>query len=241
MDVADLKARTPFEGFPRTIVLEDCDDGAPIKHIVTPRFQGPWLARVSDLIKWTLSIATAGGALYAGLHYDAPAWATMTGLVAAPSATFAASHFGLPKIITRSGRVIFTPEHFVHFGLIKVHKFDRSLPHSFALFNHHKAEREEERLSFKESKRAGKWWAWSPKRYYGNSYYVAFQYMGQRHDLMVVHKHKIAAQILARLKACDDAMEAKVGGGRGQALKPEDEWSDQPGNLDSPDLFGEFA
>jgi hypothetical protein len=65
--------------------------------------------------------------------------------------------------------------------------------------------------------------------------------MGQRHDLMTVYRHETASKILARLKASDEAMESKVGGGRGQALKPEDEWADQSGTLVTSADFGNMA
>lgn len=237
----DNQQVSPFSGFPRTIVEENCKDGVSLKHITNPRFQGPWLAKISDAVKWLSATSAAGGALYVGLQYDISYLALAASTVAAPAITFVACHFGLPHVITRSARVMFTPEHFVHLGLFKVRKYDRSLPHSFALFAHRKADREEERLSYKESKSAGRWWQGAPKRYYGNSYHIAFQFMGQRHDLMTVYRHETASKILARLKASDEAMESKVGGGRGQALKPEDEWADQSGVLIATNELGNMA
>ncbi|MEM7666337.1 MAG: hypothetical protein AAF250_10825 [Pseudomonadota bacterium] len=238
MQIGDLNTRSPFEGFPRTIVDEDPKDGSALKHTTDAAYQGPWLARISDFTKNLLAVTSAGGALYAGVHFDAPTWATISAAIALPIATFTACHFGLPKIIRRSRRVVFTPEHVVVFGLVKVTKFDRSLPHSFSLHDHMKKDREEQQLSVWETKHARKWWGWARKRYLGNCYHIAFQYMGQRHDLMTVYSYEIANKILTRLKANDEAMEAKTGNGRGQALKPEDEWVDQSGELDNPDLFG---
>lgn len=241
MPKTKLAARTPFEGFPRTIVEEGHADGTALKHTTTPRYQGPWLARISDWLRAGLTLVSVGAASYAGLQLNSHDPVMISSLVAAPFATYAACHFGLPKLIRRSARVVFTPDHFIHYGLIKPKVFDRSLPHSFALFTHRKADREEERLSYKESKSAGRWWQGARKRYYGNSYHIAFQYMGQRHNLMTVYQHEIASKILARLKANDEAVEAKVGGGRGQALKPEDEWVDQSGSLDGFEVLGEGA
>jgi len=233
--------RSPFEDFPRTIVEENGDEGIALKHTTIPRFQGPWLAKISDATKWIASFGAATGAVYASAQLEASPWMTLISACAAPATTFTACHFGLRHIVARTSRVMFTPEHFIHFGFLKVRKYDRSLPHSFALFAHRKAGREEERLSYKESKSAGRWWQRAPKRYYGNSYHIAFQYMGQRHDLMTVYRHETASKILARLKASDEAMESKVGGGRGQALKPEDEWADQSGTLVTSADFGNIA
>lgn len=227
------QSMSPFAGYPRTIVEENCSDGTVLKHTTLPRFQGPWLAKISDVTTWLATLAAGSGSLFASIEYELHGWLLAASVTAASTATFAAGHFGLRHVIARTSRVVFTPDQFIHFGFFRAKTFDRSLPHSFALFTHRKADREEQKLSFKERRSSGKWWARSPKRYYGNSYHIAFQYMGQRHDLMTVYRHEVASKILARLKANDEAVEAKVGGGRGQALNPQDEWADQSGALAS--------
>lgn len=91
--------------------------------------------------------------------------------------------------------------------------------------------REEQILSYRESKRKRHWWPWPAKRYLGQSYHLSFDYLNQHNEIMTVFRRAHAHRMLARLNAVKHVMENEAGHGAGQALSPERDWSAQPGDL----------
>ena len=152
-------------------------------------------------------------------------------LLAAPAPTYWAVRLTFYKVMQKNARVVFTQEHFIIKRLLGQKKFDRNLPHTFALYHHDRAGREEEILSHKESKRRGKWWSWPLKRYLGRSYHLSFDYLDQRNEIMTVYRRKHAHRMLARLNAVRRVTDNEAGIGTGQAMSPERDWSAQPGEL----------
>ncbi|MCG8042453.1 MAG: hypothetical protein JAZ17_03545 [Candidatus Thiodiazotropha endolucinida] len=110
-------------------------------------------------------------------------------------------------------------------------RFDRTLPHRFALLVHDKTQKEKDanELAVRQAQARGQ--VVAPKRYYGDSFHVSFEYLGQRNDVMNVYGHKDALAIVARLKACDDILDGEARMGDGIALDPEDQWSKGPGEI----------
>ena len=110
--------------------------------------------------------------------------------------------------------------------------YDRRLPHKFALILHDKtqAEKDANELAVRQGQAHGQ--VIAPKRYYGDSFHLSFEYLGQRNDVLTVYGHKEALEILNRLKACDEVLDGEIHMGDGTALDPEDQWTDQPGGID---------
>ena len=105
--------------------------------------------------------------------------------------------------------------------------YDRKLPHKFSLIPHDKAL--EEKDEYELARRRGQ--QNIRKRYYGDSYHLSFDYLGQRNDVLTIFGHKDALAILARLKACDERLDQLASMGDGVALNPEDQWTKEPGEI----------
>ena len=71
----------------------------------------------------------------------------------------------------------------------------------------------------------------APTRYYGDSFHVVFEYLGQRNDIATVYGHKDASAIVNRLKACDKRLNQLAGMGDEAALDPDDQWNKGPGEI----------
>lgn len=109
--------------------------------------------------------------------------------------------------------------------------FDRMHTHRFALVQHDRAVDEQREHEYAQRQdQLGRRAVWR-KPYYQDSCFVSFEYLGQRNDLLEVYGRKEALAILARLKACDEIVEAQARKGKGIALTPEQEWGDQPGDI----------
>ena len=110
--------------------------------------------------------------------------------------------------------------------------FDRTLPHKFAVIAHDKtqAEQDKRELQLRRDQAAGR--IVSRTRYYGQSFHIVFEYVGQRHDVLTVFGQKQALAVAARLKACDGVLDRKAGMGEGVALDPDDQWDRGPGDID---------
>jgi hypothetical protein len=237
MDIEKSQTRSPFAGGPETI--EETLPNGTKQITVLPKAITPLRAKLADWLSNLMTGTAFCGAVYsATLIGDAPAW-QFAALLGAPFAALPFMRMGLYHAFQKKARVVFTPETFTAHKLFCPKSFDRNMPHSFAIYYHDKKDREAEIIADKVSARAGRWWAFfPPKKYFGKSYYLSFEYMGQRNDLMLVYKYKKAQEILARLNACDEVMNGYHCKGRGQALKPQDEWTPQAGSLEDSAQFG---
>lgn len=110
-------------------------------------------------------------------------------------------------------------------------RFDRSLPHKFALVAHDRIpeEREKHEYEMRKAQLAGK--AIRQTRYYAESWHLSYEQLGQRFDLMTIYGRKDARQIRDRLKACDEVLDAEARKSGGTALRPEEQWGEQPGDI----------
>lgn len=109
--------------------------------------------------------------------------------------------------------------------------FDRSLTHKFVLIEHDKTQKEKDANEFAVRQAQARGQVIAPKRYYGDSFHLSFDYLGQRNDVLSVYGRKEAIAIVARLKACDDRLNQLSGMGDGAALDPDDQWSKEPGEI----------
>lgn len=221
------KARTPFDGGPVTHHGRDAE-GVPQTTVIAAAV-GPWRAKLFDGLSLTSAIGITALTVYEIALAGGASTAGLLGTLALPFAT----HFGLKHALRLAcpNRVpiVFTPERLSFRRFWGWRHFDRSIPHRFALIPHDRTEREKLWLEFVERKFRHKWWCWSRRRYFGESYHLIYEYQGQRNDILSIHRHRKAVALLARLQACDQEIEAKARTGRGVAHDPADEWSRQPG------------
>ncbi len=213
-------------------------DGRVNKVFIKPSALTPFRARIVDWLCLLTTVAAAIGALFVAMSFEAPKlWHfILTGTL--PALAFGLSRCAFDRLLRKSARVVFTPDEFVIDGLFGERRFDRNMPHRFALYPHNRAEREAEIIRFRMSRPQKSWRLFPPKHYLGSSYHLSFEYLDQRNDIMTIYRREIAHQILARLKACDAIMDGYAGKGAGQSLAPEQDWSPQPGDLVMPKRSG---
>ena len=112
-----------------------------------------------------------------------------------------------------------------------VRVFDRMHTHRFALVQHDLALDEQRDHEYAQRQDQLGRRAVRRRPYYQDSCIVSFEYLGQRNDLLEIYGRKDALAILARLKACDEIVEAQARKGKGLALTPAQEWGEQPGDI----------
>ena len=226
-----ISAKSPLDGGPAT--RRDTDkDGNPTL-TVHPRGLTPFRAK---LINRGTLVATVFGTSY-GLWEVASQ--TLFSQVSPPAVEWAVALGGpvacLPLIrwilrfLWAKTALMFTPNEFKVRGFWSTKRFSRDAPHDFSLIPHDRAAREREALAYWDQKWMRFWWTLPIRRYYGNSFHVSFNYMGQRNDIITVYGRGNAAAIQMRLKACDDIVNSAAHRGGGVATCPQDEWAGLPG------------
>ena len=110
---------------------------------------------------------------------------TLPVLLFAASAWFLHPLFKLAwrKSLRRNVHMVITAEEFRFRGWAGWRSFDRKLQHRFALILHDKARRERDRHELEERKAQQSKKIIKKRRYYQDSYHLAFEYVGQRNDV----------------------------------------------------------
>lgn len=225
----ESKIQSPFAGKP--VTTETKDEQGRSTYSVELSALTPLRARVADWLSGIASFAVGIGALRLIFMLHVSNTPQILALLVAPLPAYWIARYALYRGMQKTVHVMFTPEHFTIRRMLGNKTFDRNLPHSFALYVHDRAGREEEVLSYKESKLKNSWWPWALKRYLGRSYHLSFDYLDQRNEIMTVYRRKHAHAMLARLNAVRRVMDNEAGFGSGQALAPERDWTAQPGEL----------
>ncbi len=221
--------KSPFEGEPLT--TQSIDDNGNMTFTVTARALTPLRARIADAVAGLIVGYAVLVGIAVAVHANDP-WAFLF---------FGGSAIACRKIIHRwvaaefekQTVMIFTGDGFaVKRGLFGTwESFDRRHNHRFALVHHDQAHAEQREHEHEHREDQMKRRVVFRKPYYQDSYIVSFEYLGQRNDLMAVYGRPDALAILARLKACDEVMEAQSRNGRGVPMTPAEEWGDQPGTI----------
>ncbi|MCB1864086.1 MAG: hypothetical protein KDG50_01535 [Chromatiales bacterium] len=109
--------------------------------------------------------------------------------------------------------------------------FDRTLTYHFGMLRHDRTreEQEDHDLRMRRAQKQGN--IIRPKRYCAESAHIVFEHVGHRRDITKIYDRFRAAAVVARLKACDEVMNNHARLGDGEAMGPEDQWGDQPGDL----------
>ncbi len=227
------KVQSPFDGKPTTTEFKD-DDGRST-YTVALKAMTPLRARIAHWLSLLAGIAVAICAVRLAFQLGGLDWYEAAALLVSPILAYWAMRFWLYYAMQRCVRVVFTPEQFQIERLFSIKRYDRNLPHGFALYHHDRAGREEEVASFRERRRNGWWQLFPPKRYLGNSYHLSFQYLDQRNIIMTVYRHKHAQRLLARLNAIKRILETEAKG-IDEVQSPQRDWTAQPGELSGSTL-----
>lgn len=218
----------PFAGEPAT--TQFVESGEP-GFKVTAKSLTPGRRRLADLLGLGACLSICASAI-ASMSPEAAAQPFWAWPIAAFGPLFfkrqAANLFAAPLKTTTE--VVFTKK------LIRVRRglrrqsFDRALPHRFLMLAHDRALDERERHEF-AARIAQQGQLVRKKKYYGHSYHIVLEYLGQRNDLLTVYGRKDALAILARLKAVDETVDRQAITGEQTLFRPRDEWAEQPGGI----------
>jgi hypothetical protein len=223
------KVLSPFAGKPATWQVVD-HNGAPAFR-VEPRILTPLRASAVSLLTKLGGLAAVLYGLVSVASANKPTFGMLVGaMVAAAFATFML-HRALDSLFRKHMHLMLTAGKFSVRTLFGWKHYDRELPHRFAVFPHDwtQAEREQQEYEMQQAQLDRK--PLQKQRLYGNSFHVSFDYLGQRNDIMTVYGEKEAIAIVARMKACDDVLDALSHHGQGTPLSPEGEWGNQPGSI----------
>ncbi|MBV8978186.1 MAG: hypothetical protein JO261_04395 [Alphaproteobacteria bacterium] len=223
------KVRSPFAGKPATRQIAD-HNGAP-GFQVQPRVLTPIRAMA---VNWLTGIAVVAGVGYglAGVASSpSPDSGMLTAAVAVPLVGGFVLYEALRSLFRKRVQLMFTLDRFSVKTLFGWKHYDRLLPHRFALLQHDWTQAEQEQQEFQAAlaQRRGK--LIRKQRWFGKSFHVSFDYLGQRNDVLTVYGPKEAMAIVTRLNACDSVLDALARRGQGTPLTPADEWGDQPGAI----------
>ena len=223
------KIRSPFAGFPEPKEINKNDN---LRFIVKPSTLTPERAMVADFLGCASVI---GSIYYCGLfvsyHPEPSGWAWI-GAVIVPVLCTRIYQAIWRSLLKTESRFELDKEVFTQKRFPVSTTFDRELPHKFSLIQHDLAQEEKERheLAVRQAQAKGK--VISKKRYYGESFHLSYEYLGQRNDLLTIFGRKEAIAIAARLKACDEVLNKHAGFDDGIPLSPEHQWNDQPGEIE---------
>lgn len=221
-----------FEGDPRTDITVE---GGRTTITVALRHLRPFDAQSADDMASLLAVAAVGVAgwiSYEAMAVTAPAIGFfLAGLCGRPFMQQKIRHLAQVTVT-----VIFT-ENTIWLKMIKKapswepeqewQKFDRSHEHRFVLYQHDKAQAEKDEIDHQIRTKPGLRVA----RYYGESYYVVLEYLGQRFDVAEVMGQRRANAILDRLTFCDKYMDSLTDARKRLPIRPEDEWPGPSGSI----------
>lgn len=222
--------KQPFEGEPETREVSTAD-GQTEYHIAVKELT-PLRARVADVADVLVGLYVTGLIIALLLNDPHQDWAALV-----TAALFFGLYWrarpGLRDSFRKKTKLRLNAEHLAVWQSGGWVCYDRKLPHRFGILQHDYAPMEKLKYEFERQKAAMKRKVLFRKPYYGDSFIVCLEYLGQRQDLVTVYGRKEASAVVARLQACDEIIESRLRQGRGAAIDPADQWGHQPGDLET--------
>lgn len=198
--------RSPFAGFPAT--RQHTDRGGNQTFTVTPIVLTPLRAKAADFLSGVIVASLLiGGVIVVSALPDAMEWHWVAALVA-PWPGYHLFKAILRHLFRKKTWIVLTVEEFKFQSWTGWEIFDRQLPHTFSAIRHDEtiAERERHDLEIRKAQVAGK--IIVKTRYYGDSFHLSYDYLGQRNDVMEIFGEKEARAVRARLTAIDEVLNA---------------------------------
>jgi hypothetical protein len=219
--------RHPFDGNPQT--REEIDEDGNISFRVTGRVLTPVRAKIGDNLGTATACVVAALCILYVAHHDR----NVIVLLLAGSTWFLRPVFERlwREALRRKLHIVVTENEFRFRHWWQWISFDRALQHRFALVVHDLArwERDQHELQILKAQQSKK--IVQPRRYYQESYHFIYELLGQRNDITEIFSRPEAQAVLTRLRAVDDVINARARRSDGTALKPGDQWVEQPGAI----------
>ena len=220
---------SPFDGKPETRQLTS-QDGRVIFEIIAKELT-PLRAKFANALAWIIALAAAGFGFFTVFQMVDPHGFHIIAFGCGPLIAIPLFEWGIGKLLRKETAMVLTVDEFAFQDSKNWKRFNRQIDHRFSLLPHDKTRDEAEDNEFAVRKAQANGKVIRKKRYYGDSYHLSYEYMGQRNDIAVIYGRKDAMAVLARLKACDTVMNMQAAKGAPVNMKPQDEWADQPGDI----------
>ena len=219
------KIISPFHGKPTTELFTDKNGNTAFR--ITPLAITPQRVKFAEFLAAmsALGLSWGGFQILSGIpHPEDWLWPA---LLLGPWLSYPILNWLWRCILQTETRIEMTTDEFKFRSWSGWKTYDRKLPHKLSLIPHDKAqeEKDEHDLTIRQGQPTIR------KRYFGDSYHLSYDYLGQRNDVLTVFGYKDALTILARLKACDERLDQLASMGDGIALDPEEQWDNQPGGI----------
>lgn len=220
---------SPFDGRPRTESVVGSDGKVMFR--VFPRELTPVRAIIAD---WISILSCLGGStesiLYLQTLENVENW-VWAAAIAGPWALYPFAMRFVRVLARKRVRIVMTGAQFSFKTWRGWKTFDRRLLHRFSLTPHRLGRKEQQshQLAIQRAAQTGQ--IITPPVYFAESYHLIFEYLGQAQDITAIYDRDRAMTVLARLKACNDVLDNETGHGDGIALEPEEQWTEQPGEI----------
>lgn len=222
--------KQPFEGEPHTEEVS-ANDGSAEFYITVQEFT-PLRARMADIADLMIGLYVAFVIVGVILHTQRLDWANFIGGLIF-FGLYSGARPDLRDSWRKTTKLRLGGQHIAIWQDGGWACFDRKLPHRFGILHHDYAPMEKLKYEYERQKAAMDRKVLFRKPYYGDSFIVCLEYLGQRHDLLTVYGRKEASAVVARLQACDEIIESRLRQGRGAPIDPADQWGHQPGDLET--------
>ena len=220
---------SPFDGRPLTQSVVGSDGKVMFR--VFPRELTPVRAIVAD---WISILSCLGGStevtLYLQTLENVANWVWFAA-IAGPWALYPFAMRFVRVLARKQVRIVMTGAQFSFKTWRGWKTFDRRLPHRFSLTPHRLGRKEQQSHQLAIQRAAQKGRIITLPAYFAESYHLIFEYLGQAQDITAIYDRDRAMKVLARLKACNDVLDNETGHGDGIALEPEEQWTEQPGEI----------
>ncbi len=221
---------SPFDGKPLT--EQFTDESGNTEFLITPQALTPLRVKLAEFLASLSALGLMAGGLYALDVAHHPADWLWGAAFFGPWLAYPLMDWLWRLFLHKETHLVMTIDQFKLLSWRGWQSYDRKLPHRFVLVPHDKTQVEKDAHDLAVRLGQARGQVVAPKRYYTDSYHLSFEYLGQRNDVLTVYGHKEALEILARLKACDEILDAEARMGEGIALSPDDQWNDQPGGIE---------
>lgn len=224
---------SPYHGFPATHQI--LDRNGKRAFVIQPCYLTPLAARAvlftANLLAISLMLL---GFSFLADHPELSGWLWIVAF-SAPWLLRPLLEEFMTIVFRKTKTMMLTELTFEVRGVLGRKIYDRTLGHKFSLVGHDytQAEKRYHEHVVRQAAQKGKVIAKSP--IFGESFHLSYDFLGQRNDVLTVYGQKTALAIVTRLKACDEVLNNQMGGGDGFPTRPEDQWSDQPGDIPEND------
>jgi len=218
-----------FKGQPKTSVKFNRNGDIRVDVLINELT--PLRAKLADKSASLLTLAGLGYTLYDTARTAGADWIMWIAAFAVPLAFYPLTKWSMRQQFKRQQRVRFTKEQFQMGSWPFAKRFDRQLDHSFTLPPHDKRDDEKEAIQMEVLRGRQRGKLVQPEKYYGKSFHLVFEHLGERFDITEIYGEREAKRALDRLKSIDQVIDSITGSGSGTPLSPENEWFVIAGDL----------